>query len=162
MKIEYRLGDATNPQGEGVKVIAHICNNIRAWGAGFVMALSKKWSRPEVAYRNLPVNDLILGFTQFVDADTDIIVANMVAQDNVRTNIGPDQKPPIRYDALMDCLLEVDKFCNQENATLHLPRIGSGLAGGNWKVIEALIEEIISVPVYVYDLQPIEGTEYFN
>jgi len=35
--ITYLVGDATQPQGEGVKVIAHICNDIGAWGAGFVI-----------------------------------------------------------------------------------------------------------------------------
>jgi len=34
-----------------------------------------------------------------------------------------------------------------------MPRIGSGLAGGEWSIIELLIEENVQVPVYVYDLK---------
>jgi hypothetical protein len=28
-------GDATSPQAKGPKVIAHVCNDIGAWGKGF-------------------------------------------------------------------------------------------------------------------------------
>lgn len=40
--IQYKKGDATNPIDNGNKVIVHICNDIGAWGKGFVMAISKK------------------------------------------------------------------------------------------------------------------------
>ena len=50
-KINYLVGDATRPVGEGVKLIIHCCNDIGAWGAGFVVALSKRWEGPEKCYR---------------------------------------------------------------------------------------------------------------
>jgi len=34
--ISYIKGDATAPQGKGVKVIAHLCNDLGGWGKGFV------------------------------------------------------------------------------------------------------------------------------
>ena len=49
-EIIYLKGDATSPQVKGYKVIAHICNNRGSWGAGFVMAISKKWSSPEIEF----------------------------------------------------------------------------------------------------------------
>lgn len=159
MKITYRIGDATRPQGRGMKMIAHICNNIGAWGAGFVIALSKKWSQPEEQYRAM--SDRSLGDVQFVDVAGDVSVANMIAQDDVISNTKrASKKSPIRYDALVDSLITVNLACNVLGASLHLPRIGSGLAGGNWTAIAALIEEHIDVPVYVYDLKKEEGTIY--
>ena len=41
--INYLTRDATAPTAIGNKIIVHICNDIGAWGKGFVMALSKKW-----------------------------------------------------------------------------------------------------------------------
>ena len=35
-------GDATSPQAKGPKIIAHACNDIGGWGAGFVVAVSKR------------------------------------------------------------------------------------------------------------------------
>ncbi|MEV6001124.1 Appr-1-p processing protein, partial [Streptomyces griseomycini] len=28
---------------KGVKVIAHVCNDIGGWGKGFVLAVSRRW-----------------------------------------------------------------------------------------------------------------------
>lgn len=42
MPIHYITGDATIPIGEGKKIIAHVCNDIGAWGKGFVLPLAKK------------------------------------------------------------------------------------------------------------------------
>lgn len=150
MKIHYVKGDATRPIGDGKKIIVHICNNIGAWGAGFVLALSKRWSDPEESYRELSVYDRILGLVQLIPVEKDITVANMIAQDGV----GPSDNgvPPIRYDAVRKCLEAVDHTARLTKATIHMPRIGCGLAGGSWETIEKIIYAVVTVDVYVYDL----------
>ena len=42
MPIQFITGDATAPIGKGNRIIAHVCNDIGAWGAGFVLAISKR------------------------------------------------------------------------------------------------------------------------
>jgi len=147
-KINYVIGDATNPQGDGNKLILHICNDIGAWGAGFVLALSAKWSKPEAKYLELPT--YILGQTQLVQVEEDVFVVNMIAQHGV----GPDKDgiPPIRYLALLQCLQQVEIIAQALSATVHCPRMGAGLAGGDWNLIETIVRESLSVPVTVYDL----------
>ena len=57
MPIQYRTGDATRPEGDGPKIIAHICNDVGAWGKGFVLALSKRWNTPRSNIApGMPVN----------------------------------------------------------------------------------------------------------
>ncbi|HJK89231.1 MAG TPA: hypothetical protein RMH85_21120 [Polyangiaceae bacterium LLY-WYZ-15_(1-7)] len=51
MDIDYVVGDATRPGGDGPKIIVHVCNDVGGWGRGFVTALSKRWAAPEEAYR---------------------------------------------------------------------------------------------------------------
>lgn len=46
-QISYLKGDATNLVIPGNKIIVHICNDIGAWGKGFVLAVSKRWSESE-------------------------------------------------------------------------------------------------------------------
>ncbi len=41
-EISYLVGDATTPDTQGPKIISHICNDIGAWGKGFVLAISKR------------------------------------------------------------------------------------------------------------------------
>jgi len=149
--IKYLTGDATNPiDTGGMRIIAHVCNDKGGWGAGFVLALSKKWSKPEQVYRSCPVPNLILGNVQYIQVENDIIVANMIAQHGYRRD--DNNKPPIRYSALTDTLRKVNEVALTQNATLHMPRIGAGLAGGDWDVIEQLILENVQVPVFIYDL----------
>ena len=46
MPINYVKGDATSPQGTSPRVLVHVCNDLGAWGKGFVVAVSKKWPAP--------------------------------------------------------------------------------------------------------------------
>jgi len=82
MNIEYIKGDATAPQAKGVKIIAHICNNIGGWGKGFVLAVSKRWKAPEQSYRKWhrerANNDFELGNIQVIQVEQYIHVANML------------------------------------------------------------------------------------
>ena len=158
MKINYVIGDATQPQGEGKKIICHICNDIGAWGAGFVLALSKKWTYPEQFYRAR--QKYPLGHADILKVEDDIYVANMIAQHGIKSKVSPfapfgqasSSIPPIRYESLADALFEVNKVAVEMGATLHMPRIGCGLAGGKWEVVEAILKEFVTVDVTVYDL----------
>lgn len=154
--LRYVAGDATAPGGNGFRIIMHVCNDKGGWGRGFVVALSKRWPEVEASYRawaagktNRPFG---LGRTQFVDVNDGIIVANMVAQHDTRPK---DGVPPIRYAALGYCLETVAKQALAIGATVHCPRIGAGLAGGEWSRIELLIRAHLvtaGVDVTVYDL----------
>lgn len=150
-EIHYIKGDATNPVREGKKIICHICNDIGAWGAGFVMALSARWDDPEDSYRNMPKELRKLGHVMIVPVENDILVANMIAQHGV----GYDAAgcAPIRYHAVREALTAVNKLAVEIGATLHMPRIGCGLAGGRWNEIEMIIKDVVTVDVYVYDLK---------
>ncbi|MEP7038098.1 MAG: Appr-1-p processing protein [Acidobacteriota bacterium] len=155
--IVYLIGDATKPQAAGNKIIAHVCNDTGAWGKGFVLALSKMSPAPERSFREWYAgrenNDFALGAVQFVSVSPNISVANMIGQRGIRTlrNV-----PPIRYDAIETALKTVGNKARIENSSVHLPRIGCGLAGGDWNKIESLIKQQIGasgVPVFVYDLK---------
>ena len=47
--------------------------------------------------------------------------------------------PPIRYDTLGRCLTAVGEHALTLHASIHIPRIGCGLAGGRWDQIEPII-----------------------
>ena len=49
--LRYVTGDATQPMGSGPRMLVHVCNDIGAWGRGFVLALFKRTKRPEQAYK---------------------------------------------------------------------------------------------------------------
>lgn len=166
MAINYVVGDATEPQVKGPKFIAHVVNDQGAWGAGFTAALDRKW--PEVGrdYRDWYNSDrnkmwgaekFQLGAVRYSSVysktyadDEHWMVAQMVAQQGLPRK---DYRRPLRYDALGACLFEVGRAAGIHGYTVHMPRIGSGLAGGDWMYIEKiLIDAMSNCEAYVYSL----------
>ena len=153
MKITYVIGDATHPIGEGEKYIIHVCNDVGGFGAGFVLSLSKRWKEPEKVYREQ--KNYTLGKIEVIRVEKDICVVNMIAQHDVRPMKDSNGNiiPPIRYDALKACLITVNDIAVRTGATIHAPRFGAGLSGGDWNKIEQIIKETITVNVTIYDLK---------
>jgi O-acetyl-ADP-ribose deacetylase (regulator of RNase III) len=172
--INYVKGDATNPQSTCNKLIIHCCNDEGKWGAGFVLALTKKWPHVERAYRDwantrlhmpaIPSPDdrikiisddetgrgFHLGAIQVVDVAKDMAVVNMIGQ----RSCGRDEHghSPVRYYALDEALKKVAEVANERKATVHCPRFGCGLAGGEWEVIETLMKlRLPNIRTTVYD-----------
>jgi O-acetyl-ADP-ribose deacetylase (regulator of RNase III) len=144
--IHYVKGDATRPHAKGNRIIAHVCNDLGGWGKGFVLAISKRWPGPEAAYRawhkDRSKNDFGLGAVQLIQVEPYVWVTNMVAQRGMKTG---SNGPPIRYEAVRACLKELAIEANGLGASVHMPRIGCGLAGGRWEEIEPIIlDELVS------------------
>ena len=153
--IDYVTGDATLPVGKGVKVIAHVCNDRGGWGRGFVLAVSRRWPEPEAAYRRWyrerAGNDFGLGAVQVVRVGRWLWVANMIGQHGTKTG---SNGPPVRYEAIDAALRLVATRAAELRASVHMPRIGCGLAGGRWERVQPLIEARLvdaGIPVTVYD-----------
>ncbi|MFD3993898.1 Appr-1-p processing protein [Streptomyces sp. NPDC058583] len=154
--ITYVRGDATAPRGEGVRIIAHVCNDIGGWGRGFVRAVSRRWPEPEAAFRQWhrerERNDFGLGAAQFVKVGTEVWVANLVGQRGIRT--ARSRAVPVRYEAVDAALGLLAGEAAALGASVHMPRIGCGLAGGSWERVEPLVVRQLverGIPVTVYD-----------
>src|SRR5262249_49452847 len=129
----------------------------------FVLALSERWPETKRQFKAWHAgkgsSPFELGQVQFVSAEPTLWVANMIAQHGVaQQGIGSsDDLPPIRYDALEIALSRVADFAAEQGASVHLPRIGCGLAGGTWNKVEPIIHNALTnhgVAVTVYDLPP--------
>lgn len=151
MPLFYKEGDATNGPKKGSPIIiAHVTNDKGGWGMGFVKHLSHRWPEPEARYRESKPE---LGTVDFVRVADDITVANMCAQRGYKA---PDNPVPLDYDALDACLCWLSTAASGLCAEIHMPRIGAGLAGGDWKIIEDLIyDRLVRIDhhsVTVFDL----------
>jgi O-acetyl-ADP-ribose deacetylase (regulator of RNase III) len=153
--IHYLIGDATEPIAVlGEKIIIHCVNNIGAWGTGFVISLGKKYPSCRQEYwntwRTKKLGDIVPCSVAF-----GVTVIHMFGQQGIYYI---RDVPPIRYNALRSCLEKIAKHIKENfkgPATVHCPRFGTGLASGNWAIIEKIIEETLlakDIEVYVYDL----------
>ena len=140
-------------------MIAHIVNDKTPnWGAGFARQVRTKWNFVQQDFRRWAAEssrNLSLGNTHITDISSDLSVVHMVAQ----RGYGPSAKPRIRYAALRECLEHLAELAVKQNATVHMPRIGSGQARGHWGIIQELIDDSLvwrGVEVTIYDLPAAE------
>ena len=136
----------SNENGSTV-IIPHVCNNIGLFGAGFAGAVR---SRYPIVAQNFEMlgNHTKLGYVQYISDykkelyNHEMIFANMIAQNGI---VSSKNRRPLNYEALVKCMTNVRNFIqnsDKENVEIHCPKFGSGLAGGDWKFIEQLIEDI--------------------
>lgn len=155
LKIKEIAGDATEPNGSGIKFIIHCCNNKKVrWGAGFVLSLKNKW--PESEHIHLR-NNRGLGSVSFYYTQGGIIIANIIGQDN----FGTQKKQYVDYNSLEIGMRRVLKLAltfrkKKLTVSIHCPKIGCGLAGGDWSVVKDIINRVfiknnIDVIYYNYE-----------
>ncbi len=155
-RITILKGDATQPRGEGNKVIAHIVNDKTPnWGKGFAFAVRRKWPEVQEAFQSWVARNphsLSLGNVFHSEVfDEQLTVFQMICQ----RGYGPSPSPRIRYAPLKTCLEQLVKFADEQNASIHMPPIGIGEAGGSWGFIQQIIDEVLcsrGKDVTVYEL----------
>lgn len=153
MTISYLKGDVTSPQGSGPRIIAHICNDRGGFGKGVALAVAESWPLVKSYFKRwyASKDHFELGQLQLVEVEyEELWVANMLAQHGYKSASNPH---PLQLDALRSCLKQLAIEADTHQATLHMPRIGSGLGGGSWDVVEPMIRESLgNEEVYIYDL----------
>ena len=153
--ILYRKGDASLPIAPKT-VICHIVNNEAKWGKGFVTSLSDKYPFSKKRYTEFCgcyEKDNLLGRVLIDKVEENIYIANMFAQNGYRKS-RLDKKRYVDYNSLKLCLQEIANFSLLHRYSIQMPRIGAGLGGGDWLVIENLVKENIcyyGIDNYVID-----------
>lgn len=156
-KLNHLRGDATRPRGKGRRIIAFVVNDATPrWGAGFALAIRRKWPLVQEEFIRWveSIGRLKLGTLHSFNVDEErLTFAEMVCQ----KGYGPSMNPRIRYGALDECLKSLAQLAADQDASVHMPMIGSGQAGGNWSVISDLIDQRLlrkGVDVTIYELPP--------
>lgn len=105
--------------------------------------------------KKLGDNQIIVAYENS-NSKSKIIVANMFCngkKDKITQRI-------INYGALSACMLHLRAYCKQLTSSdkehkvqIHSPKIGLGFAGGDWRTISNLIEDIwcYDFGVYIYE-----------
>ena len=139
--IEYRTGDVLSAP-ERPLLIAHVVNDEGRWGAGFSGQVGRRWPDAERSYKSWAAGSLGapifgLGCTAVYEVERGSVwVAHLCAQ----RGVGRDRKR-LEESALERCLIQLRLTVSGclPDAILVMPRIGCGLAGGDWSVVEPLV-----------------------
>jgi len=149
MPIIYKQGNLLEaPQ----RVLVHGTNNKGVMGSGVARQIRSRWPNVyEVYALKHKVFGLDLGDVIPVATLDGKIIVNAVTQDG----FGRDGQRYVDYAAIERCFEVInDRVQSWEVSEVAMPRIGAGLGGGDWSVIESIINRTAKfyTPV-VYDLQ---------
>jgi O-acetyl-ADP-ribose deacetylase (regulator of RNase III) len=119
-------------------IICHQVNTLGLMGAGLALRIRTKW--PKV-YNEYMASVPKLGHGQLIKVNNDLYVANLAAQDSISYT----GKIVTKYGSFQHCLQRLYNVLLKKNL-LELPvlfpyKIGCGLAGGDWNVVEKIIEQ---------------------
>jgi len=70
-------------------------------------------------------------------SDNRLYIANAVTQENY----GREGKRYVNYKAVVDCFTEIIGYARTMGYAIHFPAVGAGLGGGDWSIIEQLIND---------------------
>lgn len=151
-KIIYQHGnllDATD------SVIAHCANCYCTMGAGVALAIKNKYRYAAAADaltirgQKAKLGKFSLGIGEA--GTTNPNVYNLYGQ----FGFASAGKPAINYVALRSALraMAIDLRQKKYTGTIGLPKMGAGLAGGRWSLIEPIIEEeLVDWTITVYSI----------
>ena len=153
MPIKYERGDMFETLD---KCLVHGCNAHGVMGSGVAATWKKLYPQSFKDYALFCDKANTMAGRRFalghivVTEEADKILVCAVTQENM----GSDGKRYVSYDAIDSCF---EKIANDPRIPnkITIPQIGAGLGGGDWKVIESIINrrlgESREVTVWIFD-----------
>ncbi len=152
--IKYIKGDLFS---SNIKIKVHGCNNQGVMGSGVAAIVRRDYPEAYKAYvERHKFEHWQLGEIQAIETNGSIIV-NAITQNL----FGRDNKRYVSYDAIVVCMEKLIKMFPNETA-IAMPAIGAGLGGGDWRIIEKIIDSTfegtgIQPYVYYFDTNDLNG-----
>jgi O-acetyl-ADP-ribose deacetylase (regulator of RNase III) len=137
--IRYTDGDLVR-DAEQFEVIAHCCNCFCTMGSGIAPQIKAKFPEAYAVDCATGKGDMNKLGTITYTQNTTPIVVNLYGQyDYTGRRSG---RMDLDYAALKSALIQMkEKFSGKR---IGMPKIGAGLAGGDWNIIEKIIEEVFA------------------
>lgn len=136
--VKYVQGDLFDTNCD---IIAHGVNCRNAFGSGVAGLMAQKYPKAKSMYHEkFEQEGWWLGDVQYVMQRDGKFVANCATQDDFGYNGAPNAD----YGAIRKCMESVKYFAVFKNLSVAIPKIGAGLAGGDWNVIERILDEVFN------------------
>lgn len=146
--IKFVKGDLFDSKAD---ILAHGVNCKGAFGSGVARTMAIKYPKARHYYlEKYDEEGWELGDVQFVNVVGGKVIANCATQDGFL----PRDVCHADYEAIRSCMLQVKAFAKPNYRTIAIPKIGAGLAGGSWDIIEKILKEVFDdYDITVYYLE---------
>lgn len=128
--------------------VLHVCNNVGAWGKGFVLAVNQLSPLPKQKYvEDHRAGKLALGSWRIVPTHDVFHVVNIVAQKGLPSKDNPVPFSQKHFDeAISEIAGNAQRFSEANNTPFVFvaPTLGAGLARGNWGTIKSTLSQRIN------------------
>lgn len=148
--ITYRTGNILKDIDPNKKiVIAHGCNAVHLMGAGLAKQIKEKYIGAYIADTLTKKGDRNkLGTYSIYKHNDNLIILNCYTQFGIYA-----KKDVVLadYEAINNCFKNISR--NYRGYEIHIPRIGCGLARGDWSIVESIIrqyEDTLDIVIYSY------------
>lgn len=143
--LKYKVGDLIEAAKNGeVNVIAHGCNCYCTMGSGIAPLIKKAFPEAYAADLKTKKGDLDKKGTLSWGQSGEVTIANLYSQGGYwGRNKGVRD---LDYNALYDALVLLAGLAENirgKDARIGLPKIGAGLANGDWDIIEMMIKKTL-------------------
>lgn len=137
-----RHGDILKAYEQGqIDVLAHGVNCSKAFGSGVAGQIARRW--PEVR------DTFMIGSHGLGDIQSCSIANGHIVNCFTQFSFGYDGKLYVSYDAIRLCMIKLR--WTYPDKKIGIPKIGSGLGGGDWNKISEIIREVFNdKDIYVY------------
>ena len=124
-------------ENNNIDILVHGCNCFHTMGAGIAKQIKEKYY---VAYQ--ADLETIKGDKNKLGTYSSVQINNTQFIINAYTQYYFYGKRPIDYDALRNVFKLIDS--NFKNKRIGIPKIGAGLAKGDWNIIQNIIDEEVN------------------
>jgi O-acetyl-ADP-ribose deacetylase (regulator of RNase III) len=171
--IDYIDGDLIKLSKEGIfDVIVHGCNCLSTMGAGIAPQMAaafgcdkfemESWGPSIEKLGNIDYETFVLGKENIFslehgaynhDNEPELVVVNAYTQYKYGRNHSDGVAQPFDYEAFTICMRKINNVFRGK--TIGMPKIGAGLAGGDWSRIEQIIKvELKDCEVIIINYKP--------
>lgn len=123
-------------------VILHGCNCFNTMGAGIAKYIKQEFPKAyEVDCKTEKGDKNKLGTFSAAKIkinEKDLIVCNCYTQYHYNS-----EDKPVDYDAIVECMKLLKSKVKNSGKRIGYPKIGCGLAGGNWDIVSAIIDKYL-------------------
>jgi O-acetyl-ADP-ribose deacetylase (regulator of RNase III) len=141
--MKQRIGDLLVLAEAGeFDVIIHGCNCFHTFGAGIARAIKQRW--PATHYTD--VQHTAYGDRNKLGSVTTTQVSPKLTVVNAYTQFGYGSgRPNVDYEAIRAAFRRIKQLYGNKGLRFGIPKIGAGLAGGDWNIIAKIVDEVMEV-----------------
>lgn len=145
-----------------IDVLLHQCNTFPGvFGAGLAKQLAQEFPgvvKKDIEFKQNKREKTILGNYSYFETDNGGLILNLYSQIGIGSNKSNPLTRNTRYDLIHDLFLKIKRQIESKykGQVLGVGKgIGCGLAGGDWKIVMAIIESVFQdskVQLNIYHL----------